>query len=51
MKTYFFYNKNDDKKEPINSGFFIGRKSAAKWFASVKRLNLKDFLEIYSISQ
>lgn len=51
MKLYSFYLKNDTNKEPINSALFLGRKAAAKWFAAIKMLKLKEFLKIYSVSK
>jgi len=49
---YFFYSKNDKKKEPIKTFYNIGsRLEAAKYFAELKKLSLKDFLKVFSISK
>lgn len=47
----YFYSKIDKNKEPINWVFNCSRLEAAKYFAAVKRLPLKEFLKIYSISK
>jgi hypothetical protein len=50
-KKIFFYNKLDSKKEPIFSQYFNSRLKAAEYFSKIKKLKLKDFLKIYSISR
>ena len=50
-ESYFFYSKNDLKKEPIFWVKGYSRLVAAKHFAQMKRLTLKQFLHIYSISK
>jgi hypothetical protein len=49
---YYFYFKNDVKKEKINSTHdFSSRLGAAKYFAAVKNMKLKEFLSIFSVSK
>ena len=49
---YFFYSKNDKKKEPIKTLYNLGsRLEAAKYFSELKKLSLKDFLKVFSISK
>ena len=48
----YFYSKNDPNKEPI--GRFDNGESrllAAQYFANRKRMSLKNFLNIFSISK
>jgi hypothetical protein len=50
--TYFFYSKNDKKREPIKTLNNIGsRLAAAKYFSELKKLSLKEFLKVFSISR
>ena len=51
MKTYFFYSKNDKSQEAIYYCKASSRLRAAEKFAEGKRLDLKTFLSIYSISR
>ena len=49
---YYFYLKNDQKKEKINTtSEFSSRLAAANYFAAVKRMKLKDFLRLFSVSK
>ena len=51
MKRYCFFAKLDCDKEPINKSFFVSRIAAARYFAAQKKLSLKAFLKIYSVSR
>lgn len=51
MKRYFFYSKNDSAQEPIYYCKAYSRLEAAKKFAEGKRMDLKVFLTIYSVSR
>jgi hypothetical protein len=49
---FYFYHRNDKSKEPIKKAFFTkSRLSAAKYFAEVKQLTLKDFLKVFGVSK
>lgn len=50
-KKYYFYAKNDINQESISRVLATNRLSAAKYFAARKKLSLKSFLNIYSISR
>jgi hypothetical protein len=50
-KKYYFYAKNDWQQEPISSTYTDSRLTAAKVFAAIKKLSLKKFLSIYSVSK
>jgi hypothetical protein len=47
--SYFFYSKNDSKKEPISKKDLIDLIEAVEYFSKLKRLSEKEFLKIYSI--
>ena len=51
MKRYYFYSRNDSKKEPISKLISTSRLAAAERFAITKQMNLKTFLSIYAISK
>lgn len=51
MKQYYFYSKNDSTQEPIMSTRAWSRYEAAKSFASVKQMDLKTFLLVFSVSR
>ncbi len=48
---YYFYSRADPKQEPVSKIVAISRMSAAKYFASRKRLSLRQFLTIYGVSK
>ena len=48
---YGFYLKTDPKQEVINKTISLSRLHAAKIFAARKCLDLKLFLEIYSVKR
>jgi len=50
-KKYYFYDKNSFDQEPIAVVLTSSRLKAAKYFANGKKLPLKSFLKIYSISR
>ena len=51
MKKFNFYSKQDNKKEPISSVEASDRLKAAKYFSAIKKLDLKTFLSMFSISK
>jgi hypothetical protein len=51
MNTYFFYSKNDSIQEPIYYCKAVSRYNAGVKFAQGKRMDLKTFLSIYSVSR
>lgn len=51
MNRYFYYSKNDEKKEPICSGWFLNLYVATMWFCTVKCLKHQAFLEIYRVEE
>jgi len=51
MNLYFFYSKIDKSKEPIYYCKAMSRYNAALKFAQGKRMELKTFLTIYSVSR
>jgi len=51
MNSYFFYSKIDKTKEPIYYCKAMSRYNAALKFAQGKRMELKTFLTIYSVSR
>lgn len=51
MPKYYFYYKGDSKQEPINKTKSNSRLKAAKYFAKVKNLKLKEFLEIFGVNK
>ena len=46
-----FYSKKDPKREAISSTVSDSRLSAATHFSKLKRLSLKQFLSIFTISR
>ncbi len=50
-KIYHFYHRNDHNKESIGKIIATNRLSAAKYFAAVKRMELKQFISLFSISR
>ena len=50
-ESYYFYIKNDTSKEPINWVKTYSRLAAAKYFAQIKQLPLKEFLKIFTINK
>jgi len=51
MKTYKYYYRSDANKESVSVTLAASRLGAARWFAAVKRLPLKEFLKIYSVTR
>ena len=51
MKKFSFYFKDDNKKEKISTIESPSRLSAARYFAKLKNLNLKEFLSIWKITR
>ena len=49
---FYFYHRNDNTQEPIKKVFFTtSRLNAAKYFAEIKQMELKDFLKIFGVSK
>jgi hypothetical protein len=49
---YYFYFKNDKNKERISTtSDFSSRLLAAKYFSTIKNMELKNFLTIFSVSK
>ena len=49
---YYFYFKNDPKKEKIGkTSEFSTLLEATKHFAAIKKMELKDFLTIFEVSK
>ena len=51
MKKYNFYSKTDPKHEVISSTVSDSRLLAATYFSKLKRLSLKQFLSIFTLSK
>lgn len=51
MKKYYFHSRFDSNKENIGYCIALSRYQAATFFASRKRLALKSFLALYSVSR
>lgn len=51
IKKYSYYSKNDPNKEPIFCYNTFNRLKAAQYFAQLKHLNLKTFLQLYSVTK
>ena len=49
MKRFSFYSRVDSNQEAIGTTLANNRLSAAKKFAQIKQLPLKDFLRIFGI--
>ena len=47
-----FYRKSDKEKEPISrTKIFTKRIDAANYFAKLKNLSLKQFLELFTVEK
>jgi len=51
MEKFSFYFKDDNKKERISTVKSSTRLTAAKYFAKMKRMELKTFLSIFKVSR
>jgi len=51
MTKYYFYSKIDKTQEPVMSTLAWSRLEAAKHFAKVKQMNLKQFLSVFNVSR
>lgn len=49
LKPYFYYYKNDDKKEPIDKVIAYSEESAISYFAERKQIDESAFLSLYVI--
>ena len=49
---YYFYYRNDSSREAIKRVYFAtSRLNAAKYFAEVKKMTLKQFLSVFGVSK
>jgi hypothetical protein len=49
---YYFYSKNDKNREPIKRLTRItSRLDAARYFAQLKNMTLRDFLRVFGVSR
>ena len=51
LKYCVYYSKNDSNKEALGKSNTSSRLEAAKEFAQMKQLPLKDFLKIWSVEK
>jgi hypothetical protein len=51
MKRFSFYSRVDKDQEAIATTIASSRLNAAKKFAQTKKLSLKDFLRIFSVTR
>lgn len=51
MVKYYFYARNDQSQEAIDSVRAFSRIQAAKYFAKRKQMNLKQFLLLFGVSK
>ena len=51
IKEYYFFERNDKNCEPIFKVKSGSRLVAAKYFAEGKRLDLKQFLKLYTLNK
>ena len=51
QKKYSFYSIFDKTKEIINTTTSISRLEAARYFASMKQLSLKQFLNLFKVTK
>jgi hypothetical protein len=48
----FYYRKTDSKREPVSKTTkHNNRLDAAKYFAQLKNLSLKDFLRLFTVER
>jgi hypothetical protein len=50
-KIYSFYSRNDQSQESVGKIVATNRLSAAKYFAAIKRMSLKQFLSVFEVSK
>ena len=51
MTKYYFYSKIDKNQEPIMNTVAWSRLEAAKHFATIKQMDLKSFLSVFTVSR
>jgi len=51
VEAFNFYFKKDKNQEPISYVNADNRLKAAKYFAAIKKLDLKTFLSMFSINK
>ncbi len=51
MNTYIYYNKLDEKKEPIGRVTATSLQTALEQIALIKRLSINDTDELFAIQQ
>ena len=49
MKSYFYYSKNDTKKEPIDKTMATDENDALDYFAKRKKIKEEIFMDLYII--
>lgn len=51
MKTisYFYYSKNDSKKEPIDKVTTLNETDAISYFANRKKMSKEVFMNLYNV--
>lgn len=48
---YFYYYKNDSKKEPIDKIIAPNKEEAIKYFVSRKQIEKSEFLKLYIVEE
>jgi hypothetical protein len=51
MNTYIYYNKLDEKQEPIGRVTATSLQTALEQIANIKRLSTEDIEELFAIQQ
>jgi len=51
FEPYYFYYKNDSKKEPIDKVIAQDEKNALVYFTERKKMNEETFKQIYNIEK
>ncbi len=51
LKQYFYYAKNDPKKEAIDKVIAVDEEGALYYFTERKKINKEIFLKLYTIEK
>jgi hypothetical protein len=51
LKQYFYYTKNDPKKEAIDRVIAVNEEGALYYFVERKRIDKEIFLKLYTIEK
>lgn len=51
FEPYYFYYKNDSKKEPIDKVLTLDEKNALIYFTERKKMNEETFKQLYNIEK